>query len=276
MKKLHFAIAFVTLPVIVSANPTDVKPHYDISSNLWKYLHVESLPVDNPKNIKSYTEITPVLDMDFEDETGEIMTYNYNKSGLLTSGSFEYGDANGGYNFTIEMNQYGHPAKIIWTAITPCQDCSNEHRIKHTHVTEYVPLYQSPGRLQQIRATTVSSGGKKVNSVNKFLVTPGPSGAPAKIICLEDNSLEINFDSAGNPESYNIYELSLGFTEPYWKLETYYPKEKNTPDETTNVIPNDAATEKDSHGNWIKKVWKEITPDGEQYDNGIFRKISYY
>ncbi len=276
MKRSFLAAGTLLVPIIMFANPTDVKPHYDISPRMWKYMHVDSLPVKNHKNIKSYTEITPVYEEDFEYGTGTTATYNYNKSGLLTGGSFEYGDARGGHSFTIELNQYGHPAKVIWTEIAPCQDCSDEHEANHTVVTEYVPLYQTPGRMQQIRATTVKAGGKKVNSVNKFLVTPGPTGAPAKLICLEDNNIKMTFDSAGYPETYNIYTLEAGYPSSNWVLTTIGPEDSTFIGEVVDESHGEETIEYDSHGNWIKKSWKETYPDGEQIETGLLRTISYY
>lgn len=275
MKKSVAIVGALLLPILALAKPTDVKPHYDIPLEFWKYLHVDSLPVKNPKNIRTYTEIVPVYDTDLEDESGEITTYNYNKSGILTGGCYEAGDAVGGYKFTVEMNQYGHPAKIIWTNSALCQDCSDKHLAEHTYVTEYVPLYQTPGRIQQIRATTTNVGGKKVNSVNKFLVTPGPTGAPKKLICLEDNSIFLSFDSTGDTGSYNIYVFEAGYPDSFWELITLKPGESQVYNDNSDQSHSNETIETDSHGNWIKKTW-EVTYDEGKYKEGLFRKISYY
>lgn len=268
-KTLLIFASFCTLfSSFVLAAPTDVKPHYEIRNNdFWRYLTVDGLPLEKKQNhVKSITFIYPEKEEDFNNATGSIYTYNYNKNGVLTDGSARYSCGNGGYDFKVTATENGLVAKVLWTTISNTPENASAPTVI---VTEYIPLFDRMGRLQQIRENTQKLDGKKVNSVHKYVVKPGKWGAPQQAISLNDNSLKIKFDDEGHLVESSMYGYDPNAND--WVLLAL-------PDSCTTypVIPSDAQIEKDSKGNWVKKSYVKESADGKKEMTGVIRKISYY
>ncbi len=280
MKKLCiFAIAAVlSLGSLFTLHAKDneassVKPHYEIrNKEFWKYLHTDSLPDINKGKVKTYTVIINNGDDEFESDAVDVYTYNFNKNGLQTSGSYKgiWGDS---YEYKIELNEYGRPAKIHWVSKDICLDCENTDI---TVETDYIPFYDRAGRINLIREETMKVGGKKANQINKYYVQPGPTGAPAMVVCLEDQSLFLNFSPDRNLKDCKIYIYGfedMKVPEKWYLLELNENQTREMIDmEVENNIPANAVIEYDAKGNWSKKSWKNAGGN----DVSIRREIVYF
>lgn len=277
MKRICILVAaFATIiggPTAAQAKDEGVKPHYEIrNKDFWKYLHTDSLADINKGKVKAVTFIKSANEADLANEKGEVYNYNFNKSGLLTNGS--YTSSNGsGYDFKIELNDYKRPAKINWLAKYVCPDSSTP---ESTVETVYIPFYDRAGRIQLMREETMKIDGKKVNHINKYVVKPGPTGAPVSLICLEDQSLFVNFKPNRDLQDCQIF--SYGCENPGQSMAwlPYNVSEAQaqamTAQDLDYNIPADATVEYDEKGNWCKKYWK----DANGNTVGIIRNIVYF